>query len=52
MVETKAMARKRNAKRAVKAAIFGALLALLCRALPTEYRGPCETVIKVCTGHL
>lgn len=51
-LETKEMVRKRNAKRALKAALLGALLALLCRALPAEYQGPCETVIKVCTGHL
>lgn len=52
MVETKAMERKRHAKQAAKAALLGALLALLCRALPPQYQGPCETIIKVCTGHL
>lgn len=51
-VETKAMLRKRQMKRAVKAAIIGAILALVCRALPLEYQGPCETVLKICTGSL
>lgn len=49
-VETKEMIRKRQIKRATRAAIIGAVLALLCRALPPEYHGPCETVIKICTG--
>lgn len=51
-VETKTMARKRKAKHAAVAAVVGAILALLCRALPPEYQGPCETVLKICTGHL
>ena len=51
-VETKEMIRKRQMKRAAKAAVLGAILALLCRALPAEYQGPCETVIKICTGGL
>jgi hypothetical protein len=51
-VETPAMIKKRKLKRAVKAAVLGALLAFACRALPSEYQGPCETVIRVCTGNL
>ncbi len=51
-VETKAMIRKHQVKQAGKAAIIGAVLALLCRMLPPEYHGPCETVIKICTGGL
>lgn len=51
-VETKSIVRKRQMKKAAKAAIIGAVLALLCRALPPEYQGPCETVIKLCTGGL
>ena len=49
-VETKEMIRKRQMKKAVRAAIIGAILALVCRALPSEYQGPCETVLKICTG--
>jgi hypothetical protein len=44
------MVRKRKLKQTVKTALIGMLLALGCRALPPEYQGPCETVIKVCTG--
>lgn len=51
-VETKAMLRKRQLKKAGKAALIGAALALLCRALPSEYQGPCEIVVKLCTGGL
>jgi hypothetical protein len=51
-VETPAMIKKRKLKRAVKAAVFGALLAFACRALPSEYQGPCEIVLKICTGGL
>ncbi len=49
-VETKEMARKRKLKAAVKTAVLGALLALVCRALPSDYQGPCETIIKICSG--
>ncbi len=49
-VETKEMIRKRKLKRAVRSAAIGVALALICRALPAEYQGPCETVIKICTG--
>lgn len=49
-VETKAMLRKRQMKKAGKAALIGAILALLCRALPPEYQGPCETILKICTA--
>ncbi len=51
-VETKEALRKRQLKKVVKAAVIGAVLALVCRALPTEYQGPCETVIKICSGGL
>lgn len=51
-VETKDMVRKRKLKKAVKTVIAGALLALVCRALPPEYQAPCEIVIKICTGGL
>ncbi len=51
-VETKQMARKRKLKKVVKTAVVGVLLALACRALPPDYQGPCETVIKLCTGSL
>ena len=49
-IETKAMERKRKLKKAAKAALIGAVLALVCRVLPADYRGPCETVIKICSG--
>ena len=49
-VETKEMIRKRKRKQAAYAAIFGAILALACRALPPDYQGPCETVVRLCTG--
>ena len=49
-VETKALERRRKLKSAAKAAVVGAVLALFCRALPPEYQGPCETIIKICTG--
>jgi hypothetical protein len=51
-VETKALERQRKLKRAAKAAVIGAILALACRALPAEYQHPCEVIIKVCTGNL
>lgn len=51
-IETKEMVRKRKLKKAAKAALLGALLALVCRMLPAEYRGPCETVVKICSGGL
>jgi hypothetical protein len=51
-VETKALERQRKLKRAAKAAVIGAILALACRALPVEYQHPCEVIIKVCTGNL
>ncbi len=51
-IETKEMARRRKVHKAVKAALLGAVLALVCRALPPDYQGPCETVVKICTGGL
>lgn len=49
-VETKDQIRRRKMKRAITAAVIGAVLALACKALPAEYQGPCETVLHVCTG--
>lgn len=46
----KALERKRKVKKVVYTAIVGAILALVCRALPVEYQTPCETVIRICTG--
>lgn len=45
-IESKATKRKR----ALFAALAGALLALVCHALPIEYQKPCATVIHICTG--
>lgn len=50
--ETKAMIRRRKRKMKIASAVIGAVLALVCRALPPEYQGPCETVLKLCTGGL
>lgn len=44
--EKKALTRKQ--KRIVM--LVGAVLALVCHALPPEYQGPCTTVLKICTG--
>lgn len=41
-------AQKRRLKFAV--AIAGAVLAVVCKALPPDYQGPCETIVHVCTG--
>jgi hypothetical protein len=41
---------KKKIKRAIVTAIVAALLALGCKALPEDYRGPCQTVINICTG--
>lgn len=41
--------RKRWIKRA---AIAGALLGLLCPALPAQYQAPCRTIAAICTGGL
>lgn len=46
--EKKALTRKQ--KRIAIA--VGAVLALVCHALPPEYQGPCITVLKICTGGL
>lgn len=51
-VETKAMIKKRQMKRAARVALIGAVLALVCRMLPPEYHGPCETIVHICTGGL
>lgn len=32
--------------------ILGALLGLLCRCLPPDYAGPCETLANLCSGGL
>jgi hypothetical protein len=46
----KALDKRRKRKRALIVAAFGVLLALACRALPSEYQTPCATVIKLCVG--
>jgi hypothetical protein len=51
-VETKEILRRRKIKRAIRTAIVGAIVALVCRALPAEYQTPCETVVHLCTGGL
>ena len=51
-VKTKEAIRRRKIKRAVKTAVVGAALALICRVLPVEYQTPCEAVIKLCSGSL
>lgn len=33
-----------------RAALAGAVLALLCAALPPEYREPCRVLAAICTG--
>ncbi len=48
-IDPRKAARKRKLVKAVAVAAVGAILALACRALPPEYRSPCETVIKICT---
>jgi len=50
-VETPDMVRRRKAKQAAFAAALGALLALLCHALPVEYQSPCRVVVHICTGN-
>lgn len=40
---------KRLAKRA---AVFGAVLAMLCHLLPTEYRAPCAALASICKGEM
>jgi hypothetical protein len=42
--------RARKRKHAIRAAVLGFVLALICHALPHEYQTPCATVIKLCTG--
>lgn len=51
-IETPEMIRKRRVKHALRTAILGAVLALICHALPEEYQGPCKTVVKICSGSL
>jgi hypothetical protein len=52
MSEAKASDKALQRKRAVKALLLGAILALACRALPHAYQVPCETLVKLCTGGL
>lgn len=40
--------KKRRLK--IAAALLGVVLAIVCRLLPAAYRGPCETIINICTG--
>ncbi len=49
-IETPEMRRAKRIKHAIRAALIGAVLALVCHALPADYQGPCVTVIKACTG--
>lgn len=51
-VETKAMIKKRQRKHAAAGAVLGALLGLICHALPPEYQTACHTILKICTGGL
>lgn len=50
MTETKEIIRRRKIKRAIITAIVAALLALGCKALPADYRKPCELIVGICTG--
>jgi hypothetical protein len=34
------------------ALLVGVVLALICHALPPDYRGPCETIAHICRGGL
>lgn len=38
------------ARRAKRAALLGAALAIVCHLLPSDYRAPCEVLLSVCTG--
>lgn len=49
-VETPDMKRRRKMKHAIRVALIGAILALICHALPADYQGPCTTIVKACTG--
>ena len=51
-INTKAMTKQQKRKHAAAAALLGAILAIICHALPHEYRVACETVMKICTGGL
>ncbi len=44
-----AVDRKKIAKRA---ALIGAVLAIICNLLPHEYRAVCHAIAQVCTGGL
>lgn len=51
-IETKAMLTKRQRKHVAIAGVLGAILGLICHALPPEYQVACHTVLKICTGGL
>ena len=51
-VETKAMVKARQRKRAAAAAVLGAILGLVCNMLPPDYQVACKTVVHICTGGL
>lgn len=44
--------KKQKRRKALYAAILGSLFALACRALPAEYQGACEVIVKLCSGGL
>lgn len=50
LIETPEMIKKRKARQAALAAVLGAILALVCHALPDEYQSPCRVVVHICTG--
>ena len=33
-----------------RAMLLGVVLAVVCKFLPEDYRGPCATVVSLCTG--
>ena len=34
------------------ALLVGMMLGLVCHALPPDYRGPCDTIARICRGGL
>lgn len=43
---------EKTKKWAKRAAIFGAVLALVCHLLPPDYRAVCDVVATICRGGL
>lgn len=33
-----------------RAVLAGIVLAIVCKFLPVDYRGPCQAVVSLCTG--